>query len=493
MRQLLFLLTSIFLIVTIAHGQSKQNYVWKFGSTGAGIDFSTCSPTLLTNGINNLMPFEGQSAISDNTTGTLLFYTDGYNIYDSTNNVMQYGNGAGLNNSLTQTIIIKKPGSNSIYYMFTPDMQGGLVYNAMYPNSRGLNYALVDMSLNGGLGSVVSIFNSLKDTSNCEKLTAVYHSNGQDVWLIGHEYGNNNFFSFLITSSGINYVPVISSVGPVVHTWQSGSPGSSNYDAIGEMKASPNGSKLAFTSYYNGTSCLVDFDKSTGVVSNPIPLEIESGGYGVTFSPDNLKLYISGVDTNTGAPNYSYNGKIFQFDVSSNYQTTIQNSRTTIYTDPNGMFRSLKLGIDGKIYVSRGNNPNYLGVINNPNGGGLFCNYAHDGKYLSGLQGRWGLNNSIEDSSFCTLETNTLELKSMFYCTIYPNPFSLQTVLQTNISLNNANLTVHDYFGQIVSQIKNINGQTIIFERRDLKSGVYFIDFTQDNQLISMQKLVIVD
>ena len=35
------------------------------------------------------------------------------------------------------------------------------------------------MSLNGGLGSVTSKFNSLKDTSNCEKLTAVYHTNGQ--------------------------------------------------------------------------------------------------------------------------------------------------------------------------------------------------------------------------------------------------------------------------------------------------------------------------
>jgi len=399
----------------IVHGQTKQNYVWKFGSTGAGIDFANCNTTVLTNGINNGFPFEGQSSISDKITGRLLFYTDGYNIYDSTNNVMQNGNVVGLSISFTQTIIIKKPGSNSLFYMFTPDLQGGLLSNFHYPNAFGVNYAIVDMTLNGGLGSVISIFNSLKDTSNCEKLTAIYHSNGQDVWLIGHEYRNNNFFSFLITSSGINTTPVISSVGHIVYTWQKGTPGVSNFDAIGELKASPNGNKLAFTTFYNGTTCVADFDKSTGVVSNPIPLKIESGGYGVSFSHDNSKLYISGVDTSNFTSS-NKNGKIYQFDISSNNQMTIQNSRTTIYTDPNGLFRSLKLGVDGKIYVARGNETDpigtyYLGVINSPNISGFGCNYVHNGLYLNGLKGRWGLNNAIEDSTFtCNygcLDTNT--------------------------------------------------------------------------------------
>ena len=56
------------------------------------------------------------------------------------------------------------------------------------------------MSLNGGLGSVTSKFNSLKDTSNCEKLTAVYHTNGQvsgnraDRHFGGHKF-SQTFFS----------------------------------------------------------------------------------------------------------------------------------------------------------------------------------------------------------------------------------------------------------------------------------------------------------
>jgi hypothetical protein len=416
------LLTTFLLLGYISFGQTKQNYVWKFGATGAGIDFSNCSISVLTNGINNGVPFEGQSSISDDITGRLLFYTDGYNIYDSTNNIMQNGSNAGLNNSLTQTIIIKKPGSNNIFYVFTPDMQGGLVYNINYPNARGVNYAEVDMSLNGGLGSVTSIFNSLKDTSNCEKLTAVYHSNGQDIWLIGHEYKNNIFFAFLITSLGINTTPIISAAGPVINTWQTGTPGSSNYDAIGELKASPNGNKLAFTTYYNGITCITDFDKSTGSVSNPISLSIEAGGYGVSFSPDNKMVYITGVDTSTLQPNYPTKGKIYQFDISLNNQSAIQNSRTTIYTDTNGMFRSLKLGVDGKIYVSRGNGADYLGVINNPNKNGLSCNYIHNGLYLNGLKGSWGLNNTIEDSVFC-LETIVFETSSENIPSFFLTPF----------------------------------------------------------------------
>lgn len=82
-----FLLSCLVFTNQFCLGQTKQNSVWKFGATGAGLDFNNCTPSILTNGINNSIPFEGQSAISDLITGRLLFYTDGYNIYDSTNNV----------------------------------------------------------------------------------------------------------------------------------------------------------------------------------------------------------------------------------------------------------------------------------------------------------------------------------------------------------------------------------------------------------------------
>lgn len=481
-------LSIFFVFCSIVCFSQKQNSVWYFGATGAGIDFESCTPTILTNGINNNIPFEGQSSISNAITGKLLFYTDGNNIYDSTNNTMQNGASAGLSNSCTQTIIIKKPGSQTLFYMFTTDVQGGKTKNINFPNAFGINWAEINMSLNGGLGSVVSVFNSLKDTSNCEKLTAIYHSNRQDIWLIGHEYRNSKFFAYLITATGINTTPVFSNVGPVIYTWQSGTAGTSNLDAIGELKASPNGNKLAFTTFYNGTSCLFDFDKSNGTISNPIPLVIESGGYGVSFSPNNSVLYVTGVDATI--PNYAKNGKLYQFDISSNSQTAIQNSRTTIYTEPNGGFRSLKLAPNGKLYVAKIDTTTsgdfFLGIVNDPNNIGAACNYTHNGLYLNGLRGRWGLNNAIEDSSNTTsnCETGIDELNNEgLSIKIYPNPsqqfFTIELPKEQNFKI-----LVYDVTGQKVHERKNATG-IIVVDCENFKNGIYFVQAVDGNTILS--------
>jgi hypothetical protein len=80
-----------------------------------------------------------------------------------------------------------------------------------------------------------------------------------------------------------------------------------------------------------------------------------------------------------------------------------------------------------------------------------------------------------------------------FEIKIFPNPFSSLTVLQTDNLFKNATLTVCNLFGQTVKQIKNISGQTIIFQRDNLSSGLYFIRLTQDNKILSVGKLVITD
>ena len=466
----------------------KENNTWMIGGgfgDFVGIDFNQCNPSTTTHN-ENATPFEGQSAISDEVTGALLFYTDGYNIYDTTGNIMQNGGYAGMNNNLTQTIIIKKPGSANLFYMFTPDLQGGVGWNTNYPNARGVNYAEIDMSLNGGLGEVTSVFNSLKDTSNTEKMIAVYHSNGTDVWLIGHEYGSNNFFSFLITSSGISPQPIISSTGAVFYTPQSGSPGLSRFDAVGEMKASPDGSKLAYTSLYNGISGVADFDNSTGIVSNALALSIESGGYGVSFSQDNSKLYISGLDSS----DIWHGGKLYQFDVSTNNQTTIQNSRTTIFTDSIGIFRSLKLAPNGKIYISRSFTPDYLGVINQPNLSGVLCNYTHDGFYLNGMHARWGLNNSIEGTKTCGVLNIEQDVNTLNTFSIYPNPFNEKTTINLGKFYPETTILIYNSVGQIVRNLPVKNTQIVDLYKKDLSSGIYYIQ-VNTNTYNLVKKIII--
>jgi hypothetical protein len=48
-------------------------------------------------------------------------------------------------------------------------------------------------------------------------------------------------------------------------------------------------------------------------------------------------------------------------------------------------------------------------------------------------------------------------------------------------------------FGQTVKQIKNIRGQTVVLSRDNLASGLYFVQLTEDNKLISADKLLITD
>ncbi|OFY85440.1 MAG: hypothetical protein A3F72_21735 [Bacteroidetes bacterium RIFCSPLOWO2_12_FULL_35_15] len=76
---------------------------------------------------------------------------------------------------------------------------------------------------------------------------------------------------------------------------------------------------------------------------------------------------------------------------------------------------------------------------------------------------------------------------------IFPNPFSSQTTFHTNSLFKEETLTVYNYFGQTVMQIKNINGQTVTLHRDNLASGLYVVRLTQDNKLIATDKLVITD
>ena len=76
---------------------------------------------------------------------------------------------------------------------------------------------------------------------------------------------------------------------------------------------------------------------------------------------------------------------------------------------------------------------------------------------------------------------------------IYPNPFSAQTTLQTINSYQDASLIVYNSQGQKVKEKNNLNGQTIIFDRENLSTGVYFLQIKQDGKTYVTKKLIIAD
>lgn len=83
--------------------------------------------------------------------------------------------------------------------------------------------------------------------------------------------------------------------------------------------------------------------------------------------------------------------------------------------------------------------------------------------------------------------------KSSLPLSIYPNPFSTSTIIHTNTALENATLVVYNSFGQVIKKIDQLNEETIILHRDNLPNGVYFIQLTQDNILISTEKMIVTD
>jgi hypothetical protein len=76
---------------------------------------------------------------------------------------------------------------------------------------------------------------------------------------------------------------------------------------------------------------------------------------------------------------------------------------------------------------------------------------------------------------------------------IAPNPFSTETTIYADHILKNATLTLFNSLGQAIKQIKNISGQTIMLSRDNLPAGLYNLSLTEDNIIISADKLLVAD
>ncbi|MEO8085669.1 MAG: hypothetical protein ABI763_02555, partial [Bacteroidota bacterium] len=246
MRNFLLLLCYLFITIRQSDAQNENN-MWYFGKYAA-LDFNSGSPVPLSN--STMTTWEGCASIADPITGSLLFYTNGEYVWGSNNFIMPNGTGFwGQYSSSQSSLIVPMPGSDSLYYIFTTDAGTG-----GFPNGGVMGYSIVDMSLNGGLGDVTIKNVALFDTTS-EQLTATLNDQGCKVWVLAHRWESDEFYAYLVSDSGIS-APVISAAGGV-HEWA----------YFGQMKVSPDGSRLALPlpmdSIGNSFVELFDFDNAT--------------------------------------------------------------------------------------------------------------------------------------------------------------------------------------------------------------------------------------
>ncbi len=391
---------------------AQYDNVWAFGD-GAGIDFNFTPPKAIQTGIGSTTlgtTLEASSVVCD-SSGKLLFYTDGDQVWDRNHQVMPNGKDLpGSRKNITHSaaqgaLIIQMPGYRDKYYVFSLGMkEDRFFYGRVY-------YSIVDMSMNNGWGDVDSNFKGvLLDSFLMEGMIGVA-GNGCNIWLIVSAE-DTIFKTYNIDLDGISNTPLCS-----YRIWNA-----QTSNRIGFLNISPDRSKLICAD--GDALILYDFDSGSGEISNPFILRNGNGYdyyYSAAFSEDNTKLYAVAGDPLRG---------LIQYDLLAGDSLAIINSRVTL---DDGTYGQLRLGPDGKIYVT---NPviaatsSSLSVVNNPNLKGTSCVFEKHGFDLNiGGRSRTGLPNiaaivtnkeiyidNVVDTAYCSdsmlLQPNNLNGKN---------------------------------------------------------------------------------
>lgn len=357
-----------------AQYNAPQNKVWIFG-TKAGLNFNNGNPVAITSNINatnSSGTLESNASVCD-TNGLLLFYTDGSLVWNRLGNLMANGtNLTGLGDDVTNStsqgaLIIPMPDSASKYYIFslTAVDQPATIKGRLY-------YSILNMDLNGGLGDIEAGRKGIAvDSGLTEKMIGVV-GDRCNMWVITCVRGQSVYKAYEITATGLNFTPVLSAIGTPKNL------------SFGYLAVSPNrkyiaASEQAIFGGNNGLE-LSRFDPATGILSNAVQLEPSNGYYGVSFSPDNSKLYGSSAQ------------RVYQFDI-----TAADPASTKTLICDNGRNTALQLGPDSRIYFHHsGNTYNKASFIRFPNLNGIACQPLLDTVTLApGTTFNFGFHNTV--------------------------------------------------------------------------------------------------
>jgi hypothetical protein len=476
------------------YSQNKMGNTWIIGPSGdiALFKGDTSKPkTSRFNVINLPAKFSnGHANICDSTTGKVLFATNGGMIWDTAGNIMDNGNFLQPNNFYyaniypgtsafyTQSTIILPKGNNQ-YYVFTASMSDAyfnITLTLPYFLFDIVYYHIVDMNANGGAGKVIVKNKPLPlggNIMNVIGMQACKHANGKDWWLLknGRPDDKNKIYAFLVKGDTI--------LPPIVQVFNT-----PTFDTrgarYGQSCFSKDGSKYAYCTGIQDSFFMADFNRFTGMLSNPKSIKAPVDSLYIQVDP-----YIDSI--NTGVC-FSDNGKFLYFSRYENiyqYELDEPDPNKAWYTVKHGWdtsafmgYYGLYKGPDGRIYIGHfSNNNKCMSVIDNPNNKGVACNFC--AKCLRHNASPYGLQSppNMPDYNLGPIYPNSIKPEPFVNkkeLLVYPNPAGsvvyIQQIIGNTVSLVNV-------LGQVVHTQVVINNNAQ-FNVAHLPRGLYSIKST---------------
>ena len=486
----------------------KYDNSWVFGNFNSSVNtvltFQQNDLTFLRS-FPKILPMDFSNSCMSNADGELMFFTNGVSLATSKGNYLK--NGKYINPEVSkspwfnygipspqQTLILPAPGLDNKYFVFHTEFANKDIGGILTVYAPKIYFTLVDMSENAGDGNVIDLNHELiADTLAATQLSACKHANGRDYWVFVQKLSSNLFYRILLTSQGV-FVEGLQACGDFITA------------PAGQSLFSPDGTKMmrSFASEL-GKPCyldLFDFDRCTGLLSNPKRIVVQDSLVGAVFggaiSPNSRYAYVT---------NFKY---VYQYDL---WSADIVASKDTValydnFTTPTGALTTFflaQLGPNGKIYIMGGPNASeYLHIIDKPDEKGKACNVLQHSLQMPVGSG-WTIPNfpnyrlgPLKGSPCDSISVATKELSPSDYgLKIFPNPATEQ--IHIDITLPNydqstkTELVIVDIGGEIVKKYPMPDFAYLAsLDISKLASGVYGVQLRQRNRVMAVEKLVVV-
>ena len=487
----------------------KHDAIWLFGDDkefwpqrgGMDLLFDSPDTPIIVKHYRDMDFWSAQASICD-TSGKLLFYSNGCDIFNGRDQLIE--NGDQINAGIVHTsfctnpnfyifaypsnwqtmLVLPQPEHSGIYYMFH------MRVNNMSDDAfnEDLMYTKVDMNANLGAGKVLEKNISIvHDSLPFGELTAVKHGNGKDWWVVVPRRLSGTYYALKFSSEGITDT-LVQSIGDGL---------TFAYEGSDQAVFSPDGSMLlrfqGAKSNLDATCQLRYFDRTNGTFTGYKFLQLNY---------DTLVYNGSCAISPSGQYGYIIHSlRVYQIDL---WAQDIEASQTIVgwydgFKDPVGIdFGKAQLGPDCKIYITGSGDTKYMHTIHNPDEKGLACNVELRSLVFPWPRGatlpfppNYRLGPIDNPGEPCTKKTTASSDPNhdQTIIKVWPNPVS--DLLKVQFAQGFADqIILSDISGK---QLENrvVRGGIEHFWVGNLPDGLYFITLLHQGQVVEVRKVAI--